>query len=206
MLVIVIEMIHIVMWNKVSYAVVTLYVLAVPYVRATSDDFPKWNGMWLSCDSYGIYVQGRSYGGGGGGATCPPPPTKKSCIYNFLCFNLLFRICVNTLRPHQNHAYVFLKYSLKYAYLIVFMPFIISPPPPPSSRQNWWSGFFFFVFFACQLVKMTFFGGGGGGGLVSSKFECPPMKTKAPPLPTGKILATPLPTWHVWGLCGCYGV
>ena len=44
--------------------------------------------------------------------------------------NLLFHACVNTFRPHKNHAYAYLKYALKYASLIVFMPF----------------------FFACQLV------------------------------------------------------
>ena len=66
--------------------------------------------------------------GGGGGARAPPPKKKKSCIYNCLCFNLLFRACVNffdNYRPHINHPYA-LKSALKYAYLILFMHTYVS--------------------------------------------------------------------------------
>ena len=64
--------------------------------------------------------QGRSYGWGGGGAwgARAPPHTKKI----MLIFRNLRISRVNILRLHKNHAYVFLKYASKYAYLTVFLP------------------------------------------------------------------------------------
>ena len=65
-----------------------------------------------------VYLpQGRSYGGGGGrlGGRAPPnyfssvPPQKK--IMHTYIFHCQYRTCVNTLRPHNNHAYAFLKYA-----------------------------------------------------------------------------------------------
>ena len=79
-------------------------------------------------------VRGEATGGGALGGTppppppphkfsvpprCPPPPHKNHAYNMFLFVNIA---CVNTLRPHKYHSYVFLKYALKSAYLTVFMP------------------------------------------------------------------------------------
>ena len=110
-----------------------------------------------------------------------PPPTKKSCLYNCLCFNLLFCTSVyNTFRPHKImliNCYVFLKYALKYAYLIVFMP-----PPPDKSDDL----LFFFCLSANREMRTflrTSFSGGGGGGLSAQNFSAPLQKPKASPVP-----------------------
>ena len=119
---------------------------------------------------------------------------------------MLFRACVDNFHPHKNHAYVFLKYALKYAYLIVFMP----PPPPPSlhTQHGWpfWSvcfllvslfrrkmRIFLYIFFILILGLVLFRGGGGGGGGLSAQNFSAPFENPSPPPPTtGKIISTPL--------------
>ena len=150
---------------------------------------------WMPRSSKGQKMEGRKpwhslqtiyFGGTGaqlrgawGGGTCPPqilgapprcPPTKKNHASYFLICQ--YRACVNTLRPHKNHAYAF----LKYAYLTVV-------PPHPHPQQPYRSDYYYYFFF--------FLGGRG----VSSNFSAHPTKTQGPPPQcplTGKILATPL--------------
>ena len=109
----------------------------------------------------------------------------------------------------QNHAYAFLKYALNYSMLIsLFYAFVNGCSSPPPSLQRWWLLFFSLVSLFRRKRTTVFLVGGGGGGLVSSKFKCPPMKTRGPPPPvppygpTGKILATPLGTCSIyWKIC-----
>ena len=142
----------------------------------------KWNS-WVVCgnDPTSIrlqliipkvrYSQGGSHTGATTNSRCPqvPPPTKKSCI-------CILNLLISRVWPHKNHAYVFLKYASKYAYLTVFMPLQIVFAPPTPSPDN--SDDLFFIYFL--LVSLFLF---------VPPYENP--RALQCPL-TGKILATPL--------------
>ena len=72
------------------------------------------------------------------------------------------------MRPHKNHAYVFIKYASLTVLCLCKWLFLPGPPPPPDKSDD--------LFLACQLENEDSFksedpfGGGGGGGLVSWKF------------------------------------
>ena len=83
---------------------------------------------------------------------------------------------------------IMLMYSLKYAYLTVFLNAFVngcsSPVPPTPTKEKLWH---FIYFFACQLVPQEnedpFFFWGGGGGACQLKMLVPPTKTQDPQCP-----------------------
>ena len=129
--------------NFVIYKMITIIVIILdPQVLKRTwnwgDNAVKDN-EWSRIDRHDsklaefVWEQGRSYGGGGAwGAHAPTnsrcPPTKKNHAYIF--FICQYHTCVNTLRPHKNHAYAFLKYMLimtvlclcKWLFLPIFTP------------------------------------------------------------------------------------
>ena len=116
----------------------------------------------------------------------PPPPPQcltKSHVYMFR-FADIAHACVNTLRPHKYHAYVFLNYALKMLILLLLCQFVNGYFPPPATLP--WQGddlFFLLLVSLFRLKKSSFFrwslGGGGGQMLV--------------PLRKPKALSAPLP-------------
>ena len=140
---------------------------------------------WLSC----IKIIGA-----------PPPPPPQKILHIIFFYLLIYRACVNTLRPKKSCLCI-LKIGFKICLFDCFYTFVNGFSFLPPSLAKWWPFFspFLLVSFCfrrkMRIFYFIFFVLGGGGGMSAQNLSGPLRNPKAPPPPCPLLKISWLRHW-----------